>query len=409
MMKRIRNILGIVLCVAMLLSLSLVFNGLADTGALNGESGSWSQFDETVYDAVGFISDAKNDKFDWPSSGTVLLKENSSTYTLAGSKPNCIGITIPAGLKVDIYKYSGGSDTYTLLGHFDTTDGKSVTISAGSTSGNTGNSNSTASDSTSNTAKKEWNDVRKTFTPRVTSDTYSNSYIDVPETMWCYNAIMSMTDGGLLAGYGNGKFGPNDPLTRAQVSIIFTRTLGNTPGGNGDLLGYASYKDNAVASRAFAAIWFAGRLENRGGTVILTDHELSLVRNSGGLLYGISKDGTVGDMYQPVYDCWRASLNAGKDPATYITSLDELPDGDKIRQWIAENWELMGKVLLIQHGEDVVTEACENAILRAYNLGLVGGVDSKGTFDPYGNLTRGQMAQICWNMGWTEAGCLSYR
>lgn len=406
-MRKIKRLLITLMTAVLLVSIAAPAAYAASDGALNGESGSWSQFDETVYDAVGFISDAKNDKFDWPSSGTVLLKENSSTYTLAGSKPNCIGITIPAGLKVDIYKYSGGSDTYTLLGHFDTTDGKSVTISAGSTSGNTGNSNSTTSGSTSSTAKKEWNDVKKTFTPRVTSDTYSNSYIDVPETMWCYNAIMSMTDGGLLAGYGNGKFGPNDPLTRAQVSIIFTRTLGNTPGGNGDLLGYASYKDNAVASRAFAAIWFAGRLENRGGKVFLTSNELSLVENSGGLI--ANRVGQVASMYQPVYDCWRASLNAGKDPATYITSLDELPDGDEIRQWIAENWELMGKVLLIQHGEDVVTEACENAILRAYNLGLIGGVDDKGTFDPYGNLTRGQMAQICWNMGWTEAGCLSYR
>lgn len=406
-MRKIKRLLITLMTAVLLVSIAAPAAYAASDGALNGESGSWSQFDETVYDAVGFISDAKNDKFDWPSSGTVLLKENSSTYTLAGSKPNCIGITIPAGLKVDIYKYSGGSDTYTLLGHFDTTDGKSVTINAGSTSGNTGNSNSTASGSTSSTDNKEWNDVKKTFTPRVTSDTYSNSYIDVPETMWCYNAIMSMTDGGLLAGYGNGKFGPNDPLTRAQVSIIFTRTLGNTPGGNGDLLGYASYKDNAVASRAFAAIWFAGRLENRGGKVFLTSNELSLVENSGGLI--ANRVGQVASMYQPVYDCWRASLNAGKDPATYITSLDELPDGDEIRQWIAENWELMGKVLLIQHGEDVVTEACENAILRAYNLGLVGGVDSKGTFDPYGNLTRGQMAQICWNMGWTEAGCLSYR
>lgn len=406
-MRKIKRLLITLMTAVLLVSIAAPAAYAASDGALNGESGSWSQFDETVYDAVGFISDAKNDKFDWPSSGTVLLKENSSTYTLAGSKPNCIGITIPAGLKVDIYKYSGGSDTYTLLGHFDTTDGKSVTISAGSTSGNTGNSNSTTSGSTSSTAKKEWNDVKKTFTPRVTSDTYSNSYIDVPETMWCYNAIMSMTDGGLLAGYGNGKFGPNDPLTRAQVSIIFTRTLGNTPGGNGDLLGYASYKDNAVASRAFAAIWFAGRLENRGGKVFLTSNELSLVENSGGLI--ANRVGQVASMYQPVYDCWRASLNAGKDPATYITSLDELPDGDEIRQWIAENWELMSKVLLIQHGEDIVTEACENAILRAYNLGLIGGVDDKGTFDPYGNLTRGQMAQICWNMGWTEAGCLSYR
>lgn len=404
MMKRIRNILGIVLCVAMLLSLSLVFSGLADTGALNGESGSWSQFDKGVYDVVVSSSKFKG-TFEWPDSPSkvcVTASATNSSYTIAEFN----GITIPAGMIVDIYKYNGGSDTYTLLGHFDTTDGKSVTVSSSSTSGNTGNSNSTASGSTSSTDKKEWNDVKKTFTPRVTSDTYNNSYIDVPETMWCYNAIMSMTDGGLLAGYGNGKFGPNDPLTRAQVSIIFTRTLGNTPGGNGDLLGYASYKDNAVASRAFAAIWFAGRLENRGGKVFLTSNELSLVENSGGLI--ANRVGQVASMYQPVYDCWRASLNAGKDPATYITSLDELPDGDEIRQWIAENWELMGKVLLIQHGEDVVTEACENAILRAYNLGLVGGVDSKGTFDPYGNLTRGQMAQICWNMGWTYAGCLDY-
>ena len=74
----------------------------ADTGALNGESGKWANFDESVYDAVGWISDVKNDQFDWPSNGTVLLKESSSTYTLTGSSPNCIGITIPAGLKVDI-------------------------------------------------------------------------------------------------------------------------------------------------------------------------------------------------------------------------------------------------------------------------------------------------------------------
>lgn len=408
-MRKIKRLLITLMTAVLLVSIAAPAAYAANDGALNGDSGKWSQFNETVYDAVGFISDAKNDKFDWPSSGTVLLKVNSSTYTLAGSKPNCIGITIPAGLKVDIYKYSGGSDTYTLLGHFDTTDGKSVTINAGSTSGNTGNSNSTASGSTSSTDKKEWNDVKKTFTPRVTSDTYSNSYIDVPETMWCYNAIMSMTDGGLLAGYGNGKFGPNDPLTRAQVSIIYTRMIGNKPEGSGDSLGYKSYEDNTVASRAFAAIWFAGLLDDYGGIVTLTPHEMSLVSDAGGMLYQRSSSGRIGIMYQPVYDCWRASLNAGKDPATYITSLDELPDGDEIRQWIAENWELMGKVLLIQHGEDVVTEACENAILRAYNLGLVGGVDSKGAFAPYDNLTRGQMAQICWNMGWTEAGCLSYR
>ena len=37
--------------------------------------------------------------------------------------------------------------------------------------------------------------------------------------MWCYDAVMTLTEGGLLNGYGNGKFGPNDNLTRAQVSL----------------------------------------------------------------------------------------------------------------------------------------------------------------------------------------------
>ena len=55
-MKRIRNILSIVLCVAMLFSLTLVFNGLADPGALNGESGKWSQFDKGVYDVTVSLS-----------------------------------------------------------------------------------------------------------------------------------------------------------------------------------------------------------------------------------------------------------------------------------------------------------------------------------------------------------------
>ena len=40
-------------------------------------------------------------------------------------------------------------------------------------------------------------------------------------------------------------------------------------------------------------------------------------------------------------------------------------------------------------------------ILRAYNLGMIGGVDDKGTFDPYGNLTRAQVSQMLFNMGWT--------
>lgn len=409
-MKRIRNILSIVLCVTMLLSLSLVFNGFADPGALNGESGKWSQFDETVYDAVGFISDVKNDKFNWPSNGTVLLKESSSTYTLTGSSPNCIGITIPAGLKVDIYKYyqtAGMSEMgYKLLGHFDTTDGKSITIGKDtSTTGNSGNtstskpSNSGSSNSVNGIAE-DWGEVDNVYVPGTPSASYSNSYTDVPTTYWAYHPIMTLTEGGLLAGYGNGKFGPNDTLTKEQVHIIYTRMLGQTPYPNGN---------KEVASRAYAAILFTGRALTGQGYHYLTKYETQLAKDCGNLLTELSYDGKFGAMSSGVYDCWRANLAAGRN-INYIDSVDELPDADAIHAWIDANWQEMKSILLLtgSYTKEQIVAVCEQSICWAYNLGLVGGVDSKGTFAPGSPLTRAQLAQILYNMGWTYEGVLSY-
>ena len=58
--------------------------------------------------------------------------------------------------------------------------------------------------------------------------------------------------------------------------------------------------------------------------------------------------------------------------------------------------------------KEKTVDVCEADICLAYNLGMIGGVDSKGTFDPYGTLTRGQLAQMLYNMGWTYEGCCSY-
>lgn len=408
-MKRIRTILSLVLCVTMLLSLSLVFNGFADPGALNGESGKWANFDESVYDAVGFISDVKNDKFDWPSSGTVLLKESSSTYTLTGSSPNCIGITIPAGLKVDIYKYyqtAGMSEMgYKLLGHFDTTNGKSITI--GKNTSSTGNSGSTSTSKPSNSGTsssvngiaEDWGKVEHVYVPGTPSASYSNSYTDVPTTMWCYHPVMTLTEGGLLAGYGNGKFGPNDTLTKEQVHIIYTRMLGQTPYPNGN---------KEVASRAYAAIWFTGRALTGQGYHYLTKYETQLAKDCGNLLTELSYDGKFGAMSSGVYDCWRANLAAGRN-INYIDSVDELPDADAIHAWIDANWQEMKSILLLtgSYTKEQIVAVCEQSICWAYNLGLVGGVDSKGTFAPGSPLTRGQLAQILYNMGWTYEGVMA--
>ena len=254
----------------------------------------------------------------------------------------------------------------------------------------------------------------KVFTVGTPSTSYSNSYTDVPTSMWCYHPVMTLTEGGLLAGYGGGKFGPNDSLTRAQTAIIFTRLVGNQPGGN--LLGYEIFEDNAVASRAFAAIFYAGRLEEGlgGGSTTLTEKETSVLYNAGGVDGGMltnyvsNERHAIGSTTNAIYDAWYASVAAGRN-VTPITSVDDLPDGDDIHKWIDENYVIMGKVLIMKSAtKDEIVAACERAICRAYNLGMIGGVDSKGTFAPYSPLTRGQIAQILYNVGWTYAGVLDY-
>lgn len=422
MKKKLTAIISGVLCLALLMALPFGFSGLADpdTG-LNGDSGAWSEFDQSIYDVTVSSSSFKSSNFEWPSSGSVLVRASGTNW----SASDFDGITVPAGIVLDIYQYAGGSkDSYNLLVHVDTTDGTPVTIgSSSSNSGNSSNSgtvnrpsqtpNNSGNSGNSSTSSKDWGEVEKVFTPGTPSASYDNYYTDVPSTMWAYHPIMTLTNGGLLAGYGNHVFGPNDSLTKGQVSIIFTRLLGNPMSGTGS--SYAPYSDKTTASRAFVAIWYAGAL-NMGGSTILTAHETSLVNSAGinsGLLYNLSTNGSIGSMWQAVYDNWRAGLAAGKS-TDYISSIDELPDGDEIRQWITENWEQMASILHITNAAkydsvyDRTIAECEAAICRAYNLGMFGGVDSQGTFAPYSPMTRAQMAQILYNMGWTYEGVLDY-
>lgn len=417
MKKKLTAIISGVLCLALLMALPFGFSGFADpdTG-LNGDSGAWSEFDQSIYDVTVSSSSFKSSNFEWPSSGSVLVRASGTNWSASDFE----GITVPAGIVLDIYQYAGGStDSYKLLVHVDTTDGTPVTI--GSSSSNTGTSsdsgtvnrpsqapNNSGNSGNSSTSNEDWGEVEKVFVPGTPSSSYDDYYTDVPSTMWAYHPIMTMTEGGLLAGYGNHLFGPNDTLTKEQLDIIRTRIH------DADYPVSAS-GNKAFASRAYAVILLSEDMVT-GGSTSLGEYETSLVNKSGvsgGLVYNLSESGRFGSMWQGVYDNWRASLAAGRS-TDYIASVDELPDADKIHQWIEENWKEMSDLLNINNPakyasvHDRTVATCEQAICRAYNLGMVSGYDSAGSFGPYNNLTRAQLSQMLYNMGWIEAGCLDY-
>ncbi|WP_342528146.1 S-layer homology domain-containing protein [Chryseomicrobium sp. FSL W7-1435] len=55
-----------------------------------------------------------------------------------------------------------------------------------------------------------------------TTDYEDPEFSDLKEGAWYYDEVAALTELGILNGYGNGKFGPNDKLTRAQMASILT-------------------------------------------------------------------------------------------------------------------------------------------------------------------------------------------
>ena len=51
----------------------------------------------------------------------------------------------------------------------------------------------------------------------------TSAFSDVPSGTWYSEAVAWANDLGLVTGYGNGTFGPGDPITREQMAVILQR------------------------------------------------------------------------------------------------------------------------------------------------------------------------------------------
>ena len=64
-----------------------------------------------------------------------------------------------------------------------------------------------------------------------TETVWNNPFTDVSEGAWYYDAVRYVSENGLMGGYGDGRFGPNDYLSRAQLAQILHNREGK-PGAN---------------------------------------------------------------------------------------------------------------------------------------------------------------------------------
>ncbi|MCL2045271.1 MAG: S-layer homology domain-containing protein [Oscillospiraceae bacterium] len=95
-------------------------------------------------------------------------------------------------------------------------------------------------------------------------------FTDVTEIAWYYGAVMWAAECGIVEGYGNGRFGPTDNITRQDLAVIFNRYADYiglelptvTPYQNfADEADIADYAKNAVQNLYCAEI-INGKLNN---------------------------------------------------------------------------------------------------------------------------------------------------
>lgn len=59
------------------------------------------------------------------------------------------------------------------------------------------------------------------------------TFPDVPKSHWAYQVVGQAGALGLIGGYSNGNFGPEDNITRGQVAVILWNMAGNPAAGKG--------------------------------------------------------------------------------------------------------------------------------------------------------------------------------
>lgn len=97
------------------------------------------------------------------------------------------------------------------------------------------------------------------------------TFTDVPTSHWAYNDIETAVRLGFLSGYPDGRFGPDEPVTRAQVVALMCRALGRGPLVDGKIPVQRHYPDVAPQDWYFGwveeASWYGHKgvhVEGRG-------------------------------------------------------------------------------------------------------------------------------------------------
>lgn len=207
-------------------------------------------------------------------------------------------------------------------------------------------------------------------------------FADVARGAWYYNAVNTMGLNGILNGYPDGLFHPDDYMTEAEMLTVIYRLAtseepwSTTENSNHWAANIVVSLNSPRVSAGYTAIGLAQADDyvNRGEAVTAI---IALLQDAGRMeKHGNGTTLTYTSNYYPQLHNWTCEDN---DIPDWDIIEARQPDADSyMHRWIPAR------------------------IVAAYNYGLVSGKDTAGTFDPAGHLTRAEFCQMLYNANITE-------
>lgn len=184
-----------------------------------------------------------------------------------------------------------------------------------------------------------------------------------------YEAITAAVNAGAINGYGDGTFGPNDPITHNQFSNVMNRVRGVT---EAQITFGADAIENKPVDRGAAAYW---------------------------MWYYLQSGRTPDNIKRVLSNTSLTNLEArlAGDTHAQVRTVDDFADGKTIYTWVSDYCDAYRAAGTSAPASE---KALRRGIFNAYNQDLTKwlvGADMK--FDPYATITRGELCQCLYNAG----------
>lgn len=224
-----------------------------------------------------------------------------------------------------------------------------------------------------------------TEAPVETTPIEEQRFADVAPDAWYYEAVNTMAENGILNGYSDGLFHPDDYLTEGELcTIIWRLATTDEPWASDKVMGkyhWAAKVMNSLHWSHAVAVYTTANPSEADDYVLrpeATTAIMALLQEAGRMT--VSDDDGDG-----VYT-WASN---------YYTQVHNWTEADNP----IPDWDV-----ITEHAHDTpfAKQWFPNRILAMYNFGFIHGKDDAGTFGVYDNLTRAEFCQMLYNAGITE-------